>query len=269
MAFDLLIRGGLVVDGTGSPARLADVAVTGDRVAAIGPKLDGSAHRVIEAEGRLVTPGFVDIHTHLDAQFSWDPRGTSSCWHGVTSTIIGNCGVTFAPCRPEDRRYLAEMMESVEDIPAEAILGSLSWRWETYSQYLADLDALPKGLNVGGMIGHSALRRYAMGDRAEEGDPTDEDLVLMSDLVDDAMGAGAFGFSPVAHCCTPEPTVDRSPARSPGVTSCCTSRRRWPATVEASSRPRPWSARRTRRPMTAPGTRSPCSATSAARAGGR
>ena len=113
----------------------------------------------------------------------------------MTSTIIGNCGVTFAPCRPEDRRYLAEMMESVEDIPAEAILDSLSWKWETYSQYLSDLDRLPKGLNVGGMIGHSALRRYAMGDRAEDVDATDADLAVMSDLIDDAMKAGAFGFS--------------------------------------------------------------------------
>lgn len=195
MTADLLIRGGVVVDGTGTPARTADVAIADGRIVAIGASLDGGAHRVIDAGGRLVTPGFVDIHTHLDAQFSWDPRGTSSCWHGVTSAIIGNCGVTFAPCRADDRRYLAEMMESVEDIPAEAILDSLSWEWETYGQYLADLDRLPKGINVGGMIGHSALRRYAMGGRAEDGHPTDDELTLMVGQVDDAMAAGAFGFS--------------------------------------------------------------------------
>ena len=117
MDFDLIIRGGTVVDGTGQEARQADVAVSGDRIAAIEENVDGTAARTIDADGRIVTPGFVDIHTHLDAQLAWDPIGTSSCWHGVTSVAMGNCGVTFAPCRPEDREYLAELMESVEDIP--------------------------------------------------------------------------------------------------------------------------------------------------------
>lgn len=191
--FDLLIRNGTVVDGTGSPPRRADVAVTDGVVVAIG-EVDGPAARTVDAEGRIVTPGFVDIHTHLDAQISWDPLGTSSCFHGVTSVVIGNCGVTFAPCRPEDRRDLAEMMESVEDIPADAIMDGLSWEWETYGQYLAELDRRPKGINVGGMVGHSALRRYVMGDRAAE-EPTDADLAAMADLVDEAMAAGALGLS--------------------------------------------------------------------------
>jgi N-acyl-D-amino-acid deacylase len=191
---DLVIRGGSVVDGTGADPRVADVAVSDGVVTEVG-SVTGEAARTIDATDRIVTPGFVDIHTHLDAQLSWDPIGTSSCFHGVTSVVIGNCGVTFAPCRPEDRRDLAEMMESVEDIPADAIMGGLSWEWETYGQYLAELDRRPKGLNVGGMVGHSALRRYVMGDRALDVDPTAEDLAAMADLVDEAMAAGALGLS--------------------------------------------------------------------------
>ncbi|CAN5855275.1 amidohydrolase family protein [soil metagenome] len=190
---DLVIRNGTVVDGTGAPPQRVDVAVDGRAVTTVGP-VGPEGRREVDAEGRIVTPGFVDIHTHLDAQLSWDPLGTSSCYHGVTSAVIGNCGVTFAPCRPEDRRGLAEMMESVEDIPVDAIMGGLSWEWETYGEYLADLDRRPGGLNVGGMIGHSALRRYVMGDRAT-GDPTASDLAAMVDLVDEAMTAGALGFS--------------------------------------------------------------------------
>src|SRR6478672_12722994 len=125
MDADLVIRGGTVVDGTGGEPVLADVAITGDRVSAVEPVWDGRARRSIDAAGRLVTPGFVDIHTHLDAQLAWDPLPTSSCWHGVTSVVLGNCGVTFAPVRPGDREYLAEMMESVEDIPAKSILDGL------------------------------------------------------------------------------------------------------------------------------------------------
>jgi N-acyl-D-amino-acid deacylase len=191
---DVIITGGTVVDGTGAPAVQADVAVSGGTITHIGA-VDGPAARSIDATGKLVTPGFVDIHTHLDAQISWDPLGTSSCYHGVTSVVIGNCGVTFAPCRPEDRRGLAEMMESVEDIPADAIMSGLSWDWETYGEYLRELDGRPKGLNVGGMIGHSALRRYVMGDRALDTEPTAEDLAAMVELVDEAMTAGALGLS--------------------------------------------------------------------------
>ena len=191
---DVIITGGTVVDGTGAPAIQADVAVSGGTITHIGT-VDGPAARSVDATGKLVTPGFVDIHTHLDAQISWDPLGTSSCYHGVTSVVIGNCGVTFAPCRPEDRRGLAEMMESVEDIPADAIMSGLSWDWETYGEYLRELDGRPKGLNVGGMIGHSALRRYVMGDRALDTEPTAEDLAAMVELVDEAMTAGALGLS--------------------------------------------------------------------------
>ena len=138
MSHEIIIRNGAVVDGTGSPARIADVGIAGDRIVEIADAADGgiaaSARREIDATDRLVTPGFVDIHTHLDAQLAWDPIGTSSCWHGVTSVVMGNCGVTFAPCRPGDRATLAEMMESVEDIPADAILDGLAWDWETYGE---------------------------------------------------------------------------------------------------------------------------------------
>jgi N-acyl-D-amino-acid deacylase len=193
---DLVIRNGTVVDGSGASARVADVGIVGERVVAVEPALAGRGHREIEADGRVVTPGFVDIHTHLDAQLAWDPIGTSSCWHGVTSVVMGNCGVTFAPCRPEDRPYLAELMESVEDIPRDAILGGLPWDWVTYGEYLGSMGRLPKGPNVGGLVGHCAVRQHAMGERSLDDTPaTEDDITAMAELVDEAMDAGALGFS--------------------------------------------------------------------------
>jgi N-acyl-D-amino-acid deacylase len=192
----MLIRGGTVIDGTGAPARISDVAIVNDHIVDIAPNIVGSATRVIDATERLVTPGFVDIHTHLDAQLAWDPIGSSSCYHGITSVVMGNCGVTFAPCRPEDREVLAAMMESVEDIPREAILDGLAWDWVTYGEYLASVGRMPKGLNVGGMVGHCALRQYAMGERGIEQDPpTADDLATMTELLAEAMRGGALGFS--------------------------------------------------------------------------
>jgi N-acyl-D-aspartate/D-glutamate deacylase len=197
---DLVIRNGTVVDGTGAAARRADVGIVGDRIAAVVDAVDGGVaergRREIDAEGRLVTPGFVDIHTHLDAQLAWDPMATSSCWHGVTSVVMGNCGVTFAPCRPSDRAVLAEMMESVEDIPRDAILGSLPWDWESYGEYLASIERMPRGVNAGGLVGHCAVRTYAMGERAlDEAPATPDDIAAMAALVDEAMAAGALGVS--------------------------------------------------------------------------
>jgi len=193
---DILIRGGTVVDGTGAPGRVADVAIDGDRVAAVGRDL-GPARRTLDAEGRLVTPGFVDLHTHLDAQLAWDPLATSSCWHGVTSVVMGNCGVTFAPVRSGDHRWLAELMESVEDIPADTILSGLPWDWESYGGYLDSLARRPLGVNAGGMVGHCALRWYAMGERSVDPDatPSGEELATMCRLVEEAVAAGALGFS--------------------------------------------------------------------------
>jgi N-acyl-D-aspartate/D-glutamate deacylase len=194
--FDIIIRAGTVIDGTGAPAVDADVGIVGDRVVAVEPNLAGTAVRTIDAEGKLVTPGFVDIHTHLDAQLAWDPIGSSSCYHGITSVVMGNCGVTFAPCKPEDRQYLAELMESVEDIPRDAILGGLPWDWVTYGEYLASVGRMRKGLNVGGMVGHCALRQYAMGERAlDMTPPTTDDMAVMVDLLDEALRGGALGFS--------------------------------------------------------------------------
>ena len=193
---DLVITGGLVVDGTGAGPVSADVAVDGDTITAIGTDV-GAGRRTLAADGRWVTPGFVDIHTHLDAQLGWDPLGTSSCWHGVTSVVLGNCGMTFAPVRPGQEAFLARVMESVEDIPAASILEGLPWSWESYGDYLRWLGSEPKGLNVGGFVGHGAVRHHVMGDRSlDEGvEPTDDELAAMVALVDEAMGAGAVGFS--------------------------------------------------------------------------
>lgn len=196
MDADLIIRGGTVVDGTGGPSRRADVAIAGDRIVAVDDHVDASAAREIDAEGRLVTPGFVDVHTHLDAQLGWDPLPTSSCWHGITSVVLGNCGVTFAPVGPGQREFLAEMMESVEDIPRQAILEGLPWDWTSYGDYLGWLDRTPKGLNAGGLVGHCALRVAVMGERAmEEGSGTADDIARMCEMAEEAMRAGALGIS--------------------------------------------------------------------------
>jgi N-acyl-D-aspartate/D-glutamate deacylase len=201
MPHDLVVRNGFVVDGTGAPGRVADVAIDGDRVTAVGV-VEARGARELDASDRVVTPGFVDIHTHLDAQLAWDPLGSSSCWHGVTSVVLGNCGVTFAPCSPDEREYLAELMESVEDIPRDSILEGLAWDWTTYGEYLGAIDRLPKGINVGGMVGHCAVRHHVMGERGLSAEPatgdeipTDDDLAAMCAAVDEAIGAGALGFA--------------------------------------------------------------------------
>ena len=195
MAYDIVIRNGTVIDGTGAKSRSADIGIVDDRIVEVGD-CSAEAERVIDASGRIVTPGFVDIHTHLDAQLAWDPIGTVSCWHGVTSAVMGNCGVTFAPCKPEDRSFLAEVMESVEDIPARAILEGLPWDWQTFGEYLDSYERMPKGLNVGGMVGHCSVRLMAMGDRAiDEHHANAEDIAHMCDLVEESMEGGALGFS--------------------------------------------------------------------------
>ncbi|HVJ95733.1 MAG TPA: D-aminoacylase [Acidimicrobiia bacterium] len=192
---DVVIRGGVVVDGTGATARAADVAIDGDRITEVGTVTD-KGKREVDAAGAYVTPGFVDVHTHLDAQLAWDPDATSSCWHGVTSVVLGNCGVAFAPVRKGQEQWLAEMMESVEDIPAASILEGLDWSWETYGEYLQAIDKLPKGVNVGGMVGHCSLRHFAMGERGlDEAPATDDDIAIICELVDEAMAGGALGFS--------------------------------------------------------------------------
>ncbi len=206
---DLLIRGGFVVDGTGAPGREADVVIHGDRVTAIGA-YDGPAHEVIDARGLLVTPGFVDVHTHLDAQLTWDPLGIPSPLHGVTTVVVGNCGVGFAPCRPRDRDYLMFLMEGVEDIPAAAMRAGLRWDWETFPEYLDALARLPLGINVGAHLSHAPLRIWAMGERgATDAEPSDVELMTMREAVRDALRAGALGFA------TGRTTMHRTPAWDP------------------------------------------------------
>ena len=191
---DLVICGGLMVDGAGSEPKVADIAVKDGLITEIGPDLD-AAKRTIDADGLVVTPGFVDVHTHLDAQVAWDPDLTPISWHGVTTALLGNCGVTFAPCKPGDRELLAGMMETVEDIPREAILEGLSWNWESYGEYLNELQQLNPAINIAGLIGHCALRFYVMGERGVEEDATPEDSARMAEIVEQAVLDGAVGFS--------------------------------------------------------------------------
>jgi N-acyl-D-aspartate/D-glutamate deacylase len=191
--YDLVIRAGTVVDGTGTPARTADIAVTAGQIVDVG-RVDGLAHRVIDADGAVVTPGFVDIHTHFDGQATWDQHLTPSCWHGVSTAILGNCGVGFAPVRPGREQALIELMEGVEDIPGTAFAEGIQWAWETFPEYLAALDSVPRSVDVGTHVPHAAVRSYVMGDRALE-DATAEDLDEMCDVVRAGLEAGALGFS--------------------------------------------------------------------------
>lgn len=197
MAHDLVIKGGSVVDGTGAQPVRADVAVDGGRIARVGDLGDVAAAEVIDAGGKLVTPGFVDVHTHLDAQVGWDPEMRSSSYHGVTTALIGNCGVTFAPVSEGNREYLAKLMESVEDISAKAIMDGLPWTWSTYGEYLDAVQGLQPALNIVGLAGHSSIRFEVMGDRAlDEGAQADDtELARIADLVRQSVEEGAVGFS--------------------------------------------------------------------------
>ncbi len=196
MAHDLIIRNGTVVDGTGAPGFRADVAIDGDRITVIGDLSAATAAREIDAAGLIVSPGFIDLHTHLDAQVAWDPLMTSSSWHGVTTVLIGNCGVTFAPVAPDNRVFLAEMMESVEDVPRDAILDGLSWDWSTYPEYLDAVQQMRPALNIVGMVGHCAMRYHVMGERSlSDEPPTPEELNALRDIAEESVAGGAVGFS--------------------------------------------------------------------------
>lgn len=194
MAHDVVIRGGTIVDGTGTEPASGDVAIDDGIITAVG-KVDERGAREIDADGLAVTPGFVDIHTHLDAQIGWDPDCTPVSWHGVTTVMMGNCGVTFAPCKPTDRELLAGMMETVEDIPKDAILNGLPWDWEDYGGYLDAIEGLNPGLNVAGLVGHCAVRFYVMGERAVEEQASGDEKKQMADIVARSIDAGAVGFS--------------------------------------------------------------------------
>lgn len=192
---ELVIRAGRVVDGTGAPAQTTDIAIDHGHIVAIGNDL-GAAARTIDADGAVVTPGFVDVHTHYDAQASWDPYLTPSSWHGVTTAIMGNCGVGFAPAAPDRHEWLIELMEGVEDIPGAALTDGIDWQWETFPEYLDALASRQYVLDLGAQVPHGALRAYVMGDRgAANEDATATDIEQMGELVRQGLLAGALGFS--------------------------------------------------------------------------
>ena len=194
MAYDLVIRGGTVVDGSGARRFTADVGIKDGMIAEVG-HIAPAASRTLDADGLIVSPGFIDGHTHMDAQVAWDPLGSCSCWHGVTSVVMSNCGFALAPCKPEDRDLYARCLSAVEDIPTEAMAAGIDWTWETFPEYLATVERLPKAINYGMYIGHSALRMYAMGKRAFTEKASEDEMVRMADLVKEALRAGAMGFS--------------------------------------------------------------------------
>ncbi len=200
---DLILRAGTVVDGTGAPPSTADVAVADGKIAAIGRDL-GDARQTIDADGLLVTPGWVDIHTHYDGQATWDADMAPSVWHGVSTVVMGNCGVGFAPATPDRHEWLIGLMEGVEDIPGKALAEGMPWDWESFGEYLDSLGRLPRTLDVGAMIAHGAVRAYVMGDRgARNEEATPADIAKMAGVVRDSMNAGALGFSSsrtLIHC---------------------------------------------------------------------
>src|SRR3954451_9900698 len=193
---DLVISGGTVVDGTGAAPRRADVAIDGDRITEVGELEDSSARQTIDAGGMVITPGFVDVHTHFDGQITWDPMLTPSCWHGVTTIVMGNCGVGFAPVAPDRHEWIIGLMEGVEDIPGAALSAGIQWGWESFPEYLDAVDAVPKAIDVGAQVPHGAVRAYVMGDRGAKNEPaTPEDIEAMAAIVREGILAGALGFS--------------------------------------------------------------------------
>jgi N-acyl-D-aspartate/D-glutamate deacylase len=194
MSHDLLIKNGTLVDGSGLPRHRADVAVRHGRVVSIGRIREG-AREVIDADGMVVAPGFIDGHTHMDAQVFWDPLGTCSAYHGVTSVVMGNCGFTLAPCAEADKHLVVRNLERAEDISGEAMAAGIRWDWTTFPEFLDAVERLPKGINYAGYLGHSALRTYVMGERAFERAATEDDLRAMERELRDAIRAGAMGFT--------------------------------------------------------------------------
>jgi N-acyl-D-aspartate/D-glutamate deacylase len=194
MQYDLIIKNGTVIDGSGMPRFRADVGIVNGKIATIG-KIREQARQTLDAEGHVVTPGFIDAHTHMDAQVFWDPLGTSSCWHGITSVVMGNCGFSLAPCPEKDKLLVMRNLERAEDISPEAMEAGIKWSWTTFPEYLDAVDCLPKGINYTAYMGHSALRTYVMGERAFTDAATSDDLEAMKREVRNAIRAGAIGFT--------------------------------------------------------------------------
>ncbi len=194
MAYSLVIRNGMVVDGSGSAPYRADVGVRGRRIATVG-KISERGAQEIDAEGHVVTPGFIDGHTHMDAQVFWDPLGTCSCFHGVTTVVMGNCGFTLAPAHSDQRELVVRNLERAEDISPAALAAGLDWSWETFPEYLDAVDRAPKGINYAAQIGHSALRTWAMGEEAFERTASDDEVAVMERALAEALRAGAIGFT--------------------------------------------------------------------------
>ncbi len=211
MALDLVIENGTVIDGSGGPRYRADVGVKAGRIVEIG-RIRSAATERIDAEGHIVSPGFIDGHTHMDAQVAWDQLGSCSCWHGVTSVVMGNCGFALAPCQPEEREWIARCLEAVEDIPVDAMMNGIDWTWETFPEYLDQVAQLPKAINYSAFIGHSALRMYVMGKRALSEVANEDDLRKMGAAVEEALQVGAVGLS--TSRATTHITPDGSPIAS-------------------------------------------------------
>jgi len=194
MAYDLVIKNGVVVDGSGLPGYRADVGVRHGKIVTIG-RIRERAREVLDADGQVVAPGFIDGHTHMDAQIFWDPLGTSSCYHGITTVVMGNCGFTLAPCAEQNKSLVVRNLQRAEDISAQAMEAGIKWSWTTYPEFLDTLESLPKGINYAGYVGHSAVRTYVMGERAFDGPATEDELQAMERQVRDAIRAGAMGFT--------------------------------------------------------------------------